>query len=106
MPFLICKTDHFIFDRRTVTGSDAFDDSAVERGSVEAALDNFVGREIRISHIAGNLVNIDLLRCEGERKRWGVSVLRCELREVNGIAVKPWSSTGLEPAHPKPQMFK
>src|SRR5512136_2320431 len=106
MSFLICKTDHFILDRRTITGSDALDDSAVERGSVEAAPDNFVGGEICISHVAGNLFNVDLVRCEGEGKRWGVSVLRGELREINGLAIEPWSGASLEPSHPKSQTFK
>ncbi len=105
MSCLVWKTDDFILNRWTISGPNAFDDSAIERRPIEAAFNDFVGGGIRISDMAGDLIRFDLFCCEGERDRRLIPVLRCQLREVNRPAVESRSGPGLEPPHSKAQFF-
>jgi hypothetical protein len=57
---------------------------------------------ICIGDVTRDLLGFKLFSCEGKRNGWLVSVLRGEVREIDGIPFEPWSRSGLEPADPKP----
>jgi hypothetical protein len=61
MSILIGKANHFILNRRTISGADSLDDAAVEGRPIETAPDDFMGGRIRISDVTGDLIRFDLL---------------------------------------------
>ncbi len=82
MSLLVCKADDFILDRRTIPRTDSLDDSAVEGRAVEPALNDLVGRFIRVGQVTGDLLCSRFLGVEKEKGMgfsspyWGVSLAK------------------------------
>ena len=58
MRFALGETDDLVFHGRTVAWPDAFDDTAVERRSIERRADNRVAARVRVGDMARHLTGM------------------------------------------------
>ncbi len=106
MSFLVCKPHDLIFDGWAISRANPLDDSAVEGRSIEAALNDLMGRGVCVGDVAGDLIRFDLFSREGEWNGMFISVLRDQSGEINGMAVESRGGPRLEPPHPETQSTK
>ena len=108
MAFFVCKTNDFIFDRRTVTWSGSFDHSGIKGGSVQICTDDLVCFFICIGQPAGFLLDLYGFRVCGKRKRYDsfISELLFHLRIINGVSGDSGRSSCFEAEHFDPQLFQ
>ena len=87
MPIFILKFNDFILNRRTVSGSNALDLSAIQRRPAHVAPDDGMDFFIRMRDVAANFGLQSLGRAEREWGGLSISMLRLENREIDGSTV-------------------
>src|ERR1700733_12127833 len=96
MSSLIRKLDYLVLNRRAVTGSDAFDLTAVQWRTSDVVPENFMGRVIRICHITRHLFSVYRIGKERERSGSWITVLALKTRPIDAAAVQARRRAGLE----------
>ena len=69
MSGFICKSYHFVLDRRTVPRTGSLDHTGIQRGTIQIFPDDLMGFLVGIGQPAGYLIDLDTFRVGGERKR-------------------------------------
>ena len=107
MSFLICKLNHFIFNGRTISRSRAFNNSGINRRTIQISTYNFMGFFICISKEAGNLINLYILRIRGKRKRNNsfITELLIHLTEIQRTLIHSRRSSCFETTHLNTHFF-
>ena len=100
--FFFRKAHHLVFDGRTITGSDPFDDAGKERRLIDRAPDDLVGLLVGIGDMTGKLrLSIIAPAGKGEKRRRLVAVLRFEPGVVDRVGVETRDRAGFHPADAK-----
>ena len=100
----LCKTHHFVFDRRAVAWANSFDLTTVHGGLIKAATDNVMGMLGGASNMATNLTRIIGGRTKkGESRRRIIAWLNLKCGKIDGAAINPRRCARLKPSGPRTQ---
>src|SRR5262249_9704081 len=101
MTVLVSKTDHLVFDRRTVSRTDTVNQSGVHWRLVQIGTNCLVGPLGRARLVARHLLAERTVR--EERKEGGVSISRNDgqTRVINGTSINARRCAGLQAPHCK-----
>jgi hypothetical protein len=93
------KAVNLVLDRRAVTRPDAFDHAGVHRRAIEVGADDGVRLGVGAGDPARQLWRmLRRITKKREHRQWIVRTLLGQLREIDGLAVKPRRRAGLQPA--------
>ena len=82
------KTDNFIFNRRTITRPDAFNDSRIQRRPIQAGTDNIVGFTVGAGDMTGYLPRMLLALAHIRKHGHGIiAVLFFQFTKIDGSSV-------------------
>ena len=102
MGVLIGEPNHLVLNRRTVSWTDTFDLTCIERGPIEIGTDNFVGSLIGMGNETGYLLGMICCRRQIRHHRSGdIARLLLQIAEIDSIAIDPWWCPCFESVHRK-----
>src|SRR6476661_585405 len=106
MSVLIGEFDDLILDRRAVSRSNPFDLPGIQRRVMQILADRLMQSLARVADMALYLRLLNPF-C-GKRKCYWLFVGRLSLEcvPINRSAIKPWRSTGFQPANRKSQLLE
>ncbi len=96
MRLLVGESHDLVFERWTVSRSNARNLSVVERGLADIRPDQVADAVVRIEDVAADLLAIDPPGHERERHRRLIAGFRREAREVDAVAVQARRRAGLQ----------
>lgn len=96
MAGLVSKSNHFVFDRRTVSRAARIDLAAVHRCSIQVRSDQVVYTLVGVRDMAGHLWRADRVIEIAEWLRVIVTGLLFQFRIIDRASVESWRRSGLE----------